>query len=96
MGIIYVVKVHESPMSTPGFGVNGVIRSTENDNVTTIIAHLKEGSVDVEVGDTVYLNVTRIGAVGDAGRSTGPHVHQEIRYDNIPVAPYVFDQELTR
>lgn len=46
-------------------------------------AHLSD--VDVAVGDTV-LRGRRIGKVGLTGRTTGPHLHLEVR-----VSPYRYD-----
>jgi murein DD-endopeptidase MepM/ murein hydrolase activator NlpD len=53
--------------------------------VTTWYAHLS--AYNTEVG----MNVKRgdvIGYEGDSGRSTGPHVHYEVRINNTPVNPW--------
>lgn len=53
--------------------------------VTTWYAHLS--GYNAEVG----MNVKRgdvIGYEGDSGRSTGPHLHYEVRINNTPVNPW--------
>lgn len=69
--------------------------------IQTLYGHLK--SVSVKKGQQVsYRDV--VGAVGSSGRSTGPHVHYEIRIHDKTVDPYEFieagryvfkEQELT-
>lgn len=44
--------------------------------ITTLYAHMKK--VYVRVGDRVNLN-TQLGEVGMSGRTTGPHLHFELR-----------------
>lgn len=53
----------------------------------TKYGHLKK--ILVQRGDTVARGQV-IGLVGSSGRSTGPHVHYEIRYDNKVVNPIRF------
>ena len=48
-------------------------------------------SIAVDVGDYVQLRQV-IGAVGNTGRSTGPHVHYEIRFRGKPLDPAKFIQ----
>lgn len=59
--------------------------------VVTRYGHTSQ--VFVEVGQKVKMGDT-IAAVGNTGRSTGPHCHYEVRVNNIPVDPanYVLDE----
>ena len=54
---------------------------------TTLYAHLSR--ISVERGDTVKPRQI-IGLGGSTGRSTGPHLHYEIRYEDKPFNPYSF------
>jgi len=54
---------------------------------TTIYAHLSK--IDVKVGDAVDRGDT-IGGLGNTGRSTGPHLHYEVRLDEKPLDPANF------
>ncbi|MCL2537967.1 MAG: peptidoglycan DD-metalloendopeptidase family protein [Alphaproteobacteria bacterium] len=54
---------------------------------TTLYAHLSKISVDR--GDIVKSRQI-IGLGGNSGRSTGPHLHYEIRYNDNPFNPYGF------
>jgi len=55
--------------------------------ITTRYGHLKGFAVfpgqHVHRGDT-------IGYVGDSGRSTGPHLHYEVRINDVPVNPHQY------
>lgn len=53
--------------------------------IETAYGHLK--SIDVKKGDIVDYRDT-LGRVGSTGRSTGPHVHYEVRIEGKPVDPY--------
>ncbi len=52
--------------------------------ITTRYAHLR--SLDVEKGDKVSFRQP-IGTVGSSGRSTGPHLHYEVRLDDKTLDP---------
>ncbi|SJZ57090.1 M23 family metallopeptidase [Consotaella salsifontis] len=75
--------VHAGP--TSGYG--NMIEIDHGDGFSTRYAHLSSISVsvgeDVEAGDS-------IGAVGSTGRSTGPHLHYEVRDNGRAVNPNRF------
>ncbi|WP_420433652.1 M23/M56 family metallopeptidase [Hyphobacterium sp.] len=50
----------------------------------TIFGHMQ--GVDVQLGDNISVG-TQIGRVGSSGRSTGPHVHLEVRQNGEVVDP---------
>ena len=52
-----------------------------------IEGHLK--SFAVFPGQHVHRGDT-IGYVGDSGRSTGPHLHYEVRINDVPVNPHKY------
>lgn len=55
--------------------------------ISTCYAHLS--GVNTEVGSRVDRGDV-IGYVGDSGRSTGPHLHYEVRINSTPVNPWRF------
>lgn len=69
-----------------GFG-NAVIVDHAPGGVQTIYAHL--GDIRVTRGETVSRGAV-LGSVGSSGRSTGPHIHYEIRLANSSVDPLPF------
>ena len=54
------------------------------DNVTTLYAHCEE--IFVSEGQEIVQG-QEIASVGSTGNSTGPHLHFEIRIDDIPINP---------
>lgn len=74
-------KVIHAGWNNQGYG-NLVI--VENGPYKTYYAHLS--SIPVSVGDSVAAGST-IGLSGNTGNSTGPHLHYEIRKNNVPVDP---------
>jgi murein DD-endopeptidase MepM/ murein hydrolase activator NlpD len=65
-----------------GYGNEIVI--DHGSGLTTVYAHLSR--VDVLPGQEVTAG-TPIGAVGTTGRTTGPHLHYEVRLHDTPVNP---------
>lgn len=74
-------KVTYAGWNDQGYG-NLVI--VENGSYKTYYAHLS--SIPVSVGDTVGAGSV-VGLSGNTGHSTGPHLHYEIRKDNVPIDP---------
>jgi murein DD-endopeptidase MepM/ murein hydrolase activator NlpD len=65
-------------------GYGNVVYVDHGSGLSTRYGHLSE--IDVSVGQTVTRG-QKIGLVGSTGRSTGPHLHYEVRINNQPVDP---------
>jgi hypothetical protein len=61
-----------------------LVRIDHGGGVETLYAHLSR--VDVTDGQTVSAG-DPVGLVGDLGNTTGPHLHFEVRLDDVPVDP---------
>ena len=61
-----------------GGGYGNYIMIQHVDGNYTLYAHLASGSISLNVGDSVKQGQV-IGKVGNSGKSTGPHLHFEIR-----------------
>ncbi|MGZ8263964.1 MAG: M23 family metallopeptidase [Burkholderiales bacterium] len=62
-------------------------------SLSTVYAHL--GSLEVAQGDAVDPQA-RLGTIGSTGRSFGPHLHFEVRFDGTAVDPLVYLKEAPR
>jgi len=62
-------------------------------NYHTYYAHLSNYNVELELGNEVRRGL-EIGYVGSTGRSTGPHLHFELRKNGIYVDPYGLKTQL--
>jgi murein DD-endopeptidase MepM/ murein hydrolase activator NlpD len=70
---------------TGGYG--NMLEIDHGNGVTTRYGHLSK--IEVQVGETLTRG-QEIALVGSTGRSTGPHLHFEIRINNISVNPRRF------
>lgn len=68
-------------------GYGNMIEIDHGNGITTRYGHLSK--VDVSVGDTVSRSQL-IGFVGSTGRSTGPHLHYELRLNDRSINPRHF------
>jgi murein DD-endopeptidase MepM/ murein hydrolase activator NlpD len=71
---------HAGPMS--GYGI--MVEIDHGNGLTTRYAHMSEALV--EEGEVVAKGAV-LGRIGSTGRSTGPHLHYEVRVDGEPVDP---------
>ena len=71
---------HAGPMG--GYGV--MVEIDHGNGLTTRYAHMSEALV--EEGQEVAKGAV-LGRIGSSGRSTGPHLHYEVRVDGEPVDP---------
>lgn len=55
--------------------------------IATLYGHLS--STYVEEGQRVQRGL-QIAAIGNTGRSTGPHLHYEVHVDGVPVNPMLY------
>ena len=78
-GVVIEAKWH------PGYG--NMVEVEHNNKTTTRYAHASK--VLVQPGDIVRLG-QKIALVGSTGRSTGPHLHFEVRVDGVAQAPNKF------
>ncbi|HEY0427395.1 MAG TPA: M23 family metallopeptidase [Pyrinomonadaceae bacterium] len=70
---------------TGGYG--NMIEIDHGNGLTTRYGHLSE--IEVQVGDTITRGQL-IGLIGTTGRSTGPHLHYELRLNDKAINPRRF------
>ncbi|MDD3075757.1 MAG: M23 family metallopeptidase [Proteiniphilum sp.] len=65
-------------------GYGRCIVINHNESLQTLYAHLKQ--IDVKEGQTIQSG-DHIGLMGSTGRSTGPHLHYEVIFDDKKINP---------
>jgi len=75
--------IHAGPMG----GYGNMVEIDHGGGLATLYGHLSE--ISVEEGQEVEAGAA-LGRIGSTGRSTGPHLHYEVRVDGDPVDPTRF------
>ncbi len=89
-GVVVSVRSNYKTTDKTGSSYGNYVK-IKHSNYYTLYAHMKYGSVTVKVGDTVKKGQT-IGYMGSTGRSTGAHLHFEVRNAGdvkIDPTPYI-------
>jgi murein DD-endopeptidase MepM/ murein hydrolase activator NlpD len=76
--------------AAPHAGYGNLVVVYHSNGITTRYGHLSR--INVEAGQRVKRG-DQIGHAGSTGRSTGPHVHYEIRENDQPVDPNRYTQQ---
>ena len=79
--------IHAGPMG----GYGNMVEIDHGGGLTTRYGHLAE--ILVEEGQDVPAGAP-LGRLGSTGRSTGPHLHYEVRVDGDPVLARMWHQPL--
>ncbi len=80
------VVITASPTSSGPFGVHAEIQHLiDGEVVTTLYAHMRQGSMPLVVGEQVSVGQL-VGQVGCTGNCSGDHLHFEIRPGGISAA----------
>lgn len=85
--------VRETGSSDSGLGVYAMIdHIVDGQLYTSVYAHMRFGSMDLREGQAVAVGQA-VGAVGNTGQSTGPHLHFELRKNGTdPIDPFAWLQ----
>lgn len=83
-GVIAAASGTAYVLSNPS-GYGNYVKIDHGNGFTTIYGHLSK----VTVQDKSRVNANqKIGEVGNTGRSSGPHLHYEVRYNNQHINPF--------
>ncbi len=96
-GVVSEVKKDYTTTDITGSSYGNYIKIKHKDNMYTLYAHLKYDSIPYNVGDNVEKG-SKIGLMGNTGKSNGNHLHFEIFKNNEKVNPinltYVYSDQI--
>ncbi len=70
-------------------GYGNTVMIDHGSDIWTLYGHIRNGGLMVKVGQTVARG-DKIAEVGSTGRSTGPHLHFEVRDNGKAVSPWTY------
>lgn len=76
------------PYDLSGGNGGNFVKISHGNGWETIYYHMRKNSVAVSVGDFVQAD-TLLGLTGSSGNSSDPHLHFEVRFNNVVVEPFV-------
>ena len=77
-GVVYLmVEGMIREVGGPGFVVGNHVTIRSGDGIFATVAHLRQGSLTVRVGDRVNAG-SSIGECGNSGNTSEPHVHAQL------------------
>ncbi len=83
---VYAAADGQVSFAGDGKGYGNLLIISHSDGLETRYAHLNKFAAGIKAGTAVRVGGL-IGYVGTTGRSTGPHLHFEVRKDGKPVDP---------
>jgi murein DD-endopeptidase MepM/ murein hydrolase activator NlpD len=83
---IYAAEAGVVIVSQAWSGYGNAIVIDHGNGLWTLYAHIRNGGLLVNVGDSVKKG-SKIAEVGSTGNSTGPHLHFEVRKNEVAVNP---------
>ncbi len=96
-GIVTAVRKDYNQTDATGSSYGNYVKIKHANGLSTLCAHLKYGSVSVNVGDTITEG-TQIGIMGRTGRANGNHLHYEVFLNDTKVNPedytYVYPTQI--
>lgn len=88
-GEVIAIKNNYKTVDSSGRSYGNYVKIKHNDEISTLVAHLKYNSVMVKVGDKVKQG-QKLGIMGTTGHSYGIHVHYEVFKNNVKVDPLLY------
>ena len=76
------------PYDLSGGDGGNFVKISHGNGWETIYYHMRKNSVAISVGDFVKAG-TQLGLTGSSGNSSDPHLHFEVRFNNVVVEPFV-------
>lgn len=83
-----IVTLVEDPGYMCGASVT-IEHNVSGNKFTSVYCHMITNSTSLKAGDTVSVGAV-VGKIGNTGVTTGPHLHLEVRINELPVDPYAF------